>query len=220
MENSKIFNRIIYAIDDIQLSVDDIITQCLTFKKYLYAIKFHILYHSLGISNLIHISNRTGIPLFLDLKLYDTPETVIHTIYTFPDEVKFLTITSANNNVSSITAAASAARVKNIQLFVVGKLTSADQYDLRAFYDIIKIVNDNKLGLVCSGQLLSIAKAYDIPTITPGVALPFFLKHNSYNDQKQKSTDLIDLINQGTYPVLGRSMPTNPKQFEELIVYA
>ena len=208
-------NNIVYALDKTQ-NYDDLKN---TFKKYkglLHSIKVHSVYHQAGSDNLCVLSDRYKVPLFYDLKIYDTPNTTYETIKNLPKQVKYITVTYAYSNEDSIKAAKEAAVDYNKNIFIVSALTSSKIYygtRIEIYSSTCKVVNNlNKIyelkpmGVVVPCDFIQITKKYyDLTTLTPGLTTQTC--STDYTNQIYTGSILEAKISGGDVFVLGRNMP-------------
>lgn len=154
-----------------------------------------------------------GHNIFLDLKLYDIPNTVAHSIHSLGGlGVDMLTIHTSGGS-EMMKSANEIAKLYDLKLLGVTVLTSQDESDLiKTDYDLTTIINDlaNKaneaglFGIICS--------AVDIPGmritnnnlnyITPGIRLI----GDDVNDQKRVMTPNSAVANGADFIVVGRSI--------------
>ncbi len=215
--------HIVYALDQ----VDNYIDLEKIFYKYenvLHSIKFNSVYHQVGSNNLVLLSQRYQIPLFYDLKIYDTPNTVYSTIQHLPKEVKYVTVTYAHNNRASLEAARQAAIDFDKKLFVVSVLTSTNttiKYLEETYHSMCQEVSDlnldwsNKLGVVIPTSYITIAKDYNITTLTPGLVVEEN-QQAGYKNQVSVGTLQEAYELGGDLFVLGRNMPTSKEDVIKL----
>jgi len=217
-------NKIVYAIDS-NKSYDELEN---VFKKYsglLHSIKLNSLIYTFRINQLVILSVNYNIPLFFDLKLYDTPKTVYNTIANLPPAVKYVTVTFANHNHYSIEAAAKASYDFNKEIFVVSVLTSSittenfiKNYNIYLANNVVELneKHNSKMGMVVPTKYITLVKdiSNDITTLTPGLAVN---KEQLKNYIKQYSIGLVEEAKAagGDLFVLGRNM-ISPKELFKL----
>ncbi len=162
-----------------------------------------------------------GHNIFLDLKLYDIPNTVTKAVHSLGSlGVDMLTV-HTSGGFEMLEKANEAAKQYELNLLGVTVLTSQDVSELpKTDYDLKTIIDDlatkaNKAGLfgiVCS--------ALDIPTInvednnlnyiTPGIRLV----GDSANDQKRIMTPNSAVANGANFLVVGRSITASDNPLE------
>lgn len=164
-----------------------------------------------------------GHDIFLDLKLYDIPNTVTKAIHSLGSlGVDILTV-HTSGGLEMLKKANAAASEYNLNLLGVTVLTSQGVDELlKTDYTLNEIINDlankandaNLYGIVCS--------ALDIPNIdvensqlkyvTPGIRL----EGDSADDQKRIMTPQKAIANGSDYLVVGRSITNSD---EPLVSY-
>jgi len=221
-------NKIVYAIDKLLPSSDCYTTLRKEFKKYkglLHSIKLNSMIYTTDIDELCLLSTVYDVPLFFDLKLYDTPITVYNTIANMPPEVKYITVTFASHNHYSIEAAAKASYDFNKEIFIVSVLTSSittksyiKNYNIYLANNVVELNKkyESKLGMVVPADYVKGVKAIDssIITLTPGLAVN---KDQLKDYKKQYSVGLVEEVKSsgGDLFVLGRNM-LEPKELIKL----
>ncbi len=215
--------KLVYALDkDVTLKeLEEIFFKC---KGRVHSIKFNSMYHSLGNQVLTTLSRTYDIPLFYDLKLYDTPNTVYDTIKRLPKEVKYVTVAHANNNSTSLDYAAKASLETGKQLFVVSTLTSSDaspQYFRQNCLDTSIIVEELNqeyginMGMVVPIAFIKFVKKRRITTLTPGLVVDEN-QLSVYRNQRQIGS-LADAVKTGgDLFVLGRYFPSDTATIDKL----
>lgn len=157
----------------------------------IHSIKVNSIYHRFGNDILVSLSNKYNIPLFYDLKIYDTPLTVEKTLLNIPKEVSYVTITYAHDNLTSLSKAFQIAKETGLFLFVVSALTStnASKAVLEDIYkdmcNIISTLNSLykvSMGIVIPADYIELAKNSELTTLTPGLVIND-LQRKSYSDQ-------------------------------------
>lgn len=162
-----------------------------------------------------------GHNIFLDLKLYDIPNTVTKAVHSIGSlGVDMLTV-HTSGGYEMLEKANDAAKQYNLNLLGVTVLTSQDVSELpKTDYNLEQIINDlaskaNKAGLygiICSAK--------DIPTITiednklnyitPGIRLA----GDSADDQKRVMTPDTAIENGADFLVVGRSITASNEPYQ------
>ncbi len=156
-----------------------------------------------------------GHNIFLDLKLYDIPNTVAKAIHSLGSlGVDMLTIHTSGGDAMLI-AAKQAASNYNLKLLGVTVLTSQDvselpktDYSLEAIIkDLATKANNSKLyGIICSAQDIPQIQIENnqLKYITPGIRLA----SDSNDDQKRVMTPPAAIANGSDFLVVGRTITT------------
>ena len=185
-------------------------------------------YCSFG-NELVKDLKKQGYKIFLDLKLYDIPNTVYETIKVLDKlKIDFLTI-HALGGIEMMKAARKA--TSKIKLLAVTILTSMDEKKLKDELLIKKSVNEtvetlainawnSKIdGVICSAN--EAKKIKNITTnkflvVTPGIRL----ENQSNDDQARVATPNFARKNESDFIVVGRAITKskNPKQDYETIL--
>jgi orotidine-5'-phosphate decarboxylase len=153
-----------------------------------------------------------GLPVFLDVKLHDIPNTVAKAVGALrPQEPAVLTVHAAGGR--AMLEAAKAAASPNTKVVAVTVLTSLDGDDLRSIgvasdpreqvERLAKLAKSAGLdGIVCSGAEVAAAKAAwpDGYFVVPGVRLP----GGDVSDQKRVVTPRQALKDGASILVIGR----------------
>ncbi len=171
-----------------------------------------------------------GHDVFLDLKLYDIPNTVTKAVHSLGSlGVDMLTV-HTSGGFEMMKQANDAAKEYNLNLLGVTVLTSQDVSELlKTDYDLKTIIDDLASKANDAGLYGIVCSALDIPTIevennlltyvTPGIRLA----GDSSDDQKRIMTPDSAINNGANYLVVGRSITSsnNPietyHQMQELI---
>jgi orotidine-5'-phosphate decarboxylase len=155
--------------------------------------------------------------IWLDLKLYDIPNTVASAIYSLKDlkNIKYLTVHISGGIEMIKKAKKLAARTnKNLKILGVTILTSFNEKDIKKtghtknikelVLQQVKLARLANLdGIVCSGyEVLSIKRIFKKEIITPGIRLP----GDSKQDQRRVMTPKSAFKNGATGIVIGRSI--------------
>jgi len=155
---------------------------------------------------------RLGIPVFLDLKLHDIPNTVAKAVEALRQlEPAVLTVHAAGGR--AMLEAAKAAAAPTTKVVAVTVLTSLDREDLQSIgiqgdpaeqvRRLAQLARDAGLdGIVCSGAEVSAARQVwpDGFFVVPGVRLP----GGAAGDQKRVVTPREALDNGASILVIGR----------------
>jgi orotidine-5'-phosphate decarboxylase len=155
---------------------------------------------------------RLGIPVFLDLKLHDIPNTVAKAVEALrPLEPAVLTVHAAGGR--AMLEAAKAAAAPNTKVVAVTVLTSLDSQDLRSIgvqddpeeqvRRLAQLARDAGLdGIVCSGAEVAAARQAwpDGFFVVPGVRLA----SGAVGDQKRVVTPREALDSGASILVIGR----------------
>jgi orotidine-5'-phosphate decarboxylase len=155
-----------------------------------------------------------GKQVFLDLKLYDIPETVKRaTAQVAKTGVRFLTVHGSN---AVMRAAAEGRGASELELLAVTVLTSFDREDLAqlgypsSVADLVQLRVKNAMaagmdGIVCSAKEATAVRALTGPQailVTPGVRSP----SADSGDQKRVATPAEALAAGADYLVIGREI--------------
>lgn len=166
-----------------------------------------------GINSVAALKKKYKFNLFLDLKLYDIPNTVkgaVESISTL--EPKFLTV-HASGGAKMINTAAAALPSGSITAVTVLTSFSEDEFSLLGFKDGIQstvklwatqAINAGATSLVCSPHEAKIIRSIskDVVIITPGVRAP----GDDVGDQSRVMTPKEALDNGANFVVIGRSI--------------
>ncbi|WOO87546.1 orotidine-5'-phosphate decarboxylase [Mollicutes bacterium LVI A0039] len=162
-----------------------------------------------------------GHNIFLDLKLYDIPNTVSKAVHSLGSlGVDMLTI-HTSGGVEMLTQANAAAKAYNLNLLGVTVLTSQDVSELvKTDYCLEEIINDladkanqsGLYGIICSAQDIPGIEVSDnnLKYITPGIRLD----GDSSDDQKRVMTPNLAIDNGADFLVVGRSITTSSTPYE------
>ena len=180
---------------------------------------------SCGISG-CHTMKEFGLPLFIDLKLYDIPNTVVSALRgIFALEPEYTTLHISGGE-EMLKIALKNIKKFNLKTKVLGVtlLTSLDGTDSKKIYgekDTDKLIKKLALiaskakiaGLICSGQDLKSLKSFKkLLKVTPGVKLL-----DRKDDQKRVSFVHDALNNGANFVVIGREL-INAKDPMKLII--
>ncbi|KJV68695.1 orotidine-5'-phosphate decarboxylase [Candidatus Neoehrlichia procyonis] len=164
-----------------------------------------------GISG-IKVLSQLDIPIFLDLKLHDIPNTVSKAIYVLKDlNIKMITIHISGGK-EMIVRSIDVLIDSNILLIGVTVLTSMNDNDLKdiGIYQstrahvssLVKLAVDSGLkGVVCSAhEVKKIRQKYcDLKLIVPGIRMT-----GDSGDQKRVSIPKTVMLDGANYLVIGR----------------
>ena len=187
------------------------------------------LYAAAGMS-FVHELGESGKHVFLDLKLYDIPETVKRAVaQVAKTDVRFLTVHGSN---AIMKAAVEGRAGSGLELLAVTVLTSFDQQDLAelgyaaSIPELVSLRVRNALaagfeGIVCSPLEAAAVRAEAGPQaiiVTPGVRSA----SAEVADQKRVATPQQALEAGATYVVIGREVTraTDPRAAVERVVNA
>ena len=155
-----------------------------------------------------------GIPIFLDLKLHDIPNTVAEAIRSIDDLLVYLTTVHIAGGKEMLKAAFAAAAEKGIEIAGVTKLTSIES----SIEDVISMASvAYEVGVrhfVCSAKEVSQMKNSfpDAKIIVPGIRL----EQDEKQDQCRTATPAEAIRNGADYIVLGRTITSSPNPIEKL----
>lgn len=171
-----------------------------------------------------------GHNIFLDLKLYDIPNTVTKAIHSLGSlGVDMLTLHTSGGE-EMLKKANEAAKEYDLKLLGVTVLTSQDVSELpKTDYSLEEVITDlatkannaNLFGIICSALDIPNLKSLDtnLNYITPGIRLA----GDDANDQKRVMTPDMAIANGSNFLVVGRSITgsDNPldryKEIKQLI---
>lgn len=221
-------NPIICAIDT--KNINDALALAYDIKSYVGFIKLGLeFFVSHGPQGILKMQ-KVGIPIFLDLKFHDIPNTVaecVRSATTLGVSIMTLHCSGGSKMLASAqraaTEEASRHSIDKPLLFGVTVLTSIDDSDLKAVgyksgsvetvNALAALANTSKLdGIVCSAHEVSLVKkTYDhsLLTIVPGIRP----EGTDVGDQKRVMTPKEALVAGADYLVIGRpiTQSSNPK---------
>lgn len=154
-----------------------------------------------------------GHNIFLDLKLYDIPNTVTKAIHSLGSlGVDMLTLHTSGGE-EMLKKANEAAKEYDLKLLGVTVLTSQDVSELpKTDYSLEEVITDlatkannaNLFGIICSALDIPNLKSLDtnLNYITPGIRLA----GDDANDQKRVMTPDMAIANGSNFLVVGRSI--------------
>ncbi|QXK92531.1 orotidine-5'-phosphate decarboxylase [Neoehrlichia mikurensis] len=203
-------NPIICALDT--ANIDNAIQLAKLIKGKVSMIKLGLEFFTAhGISG-VKVMSQLDIPIFLDLKLHDIPNTVARAISIIKDlNIKMMTIHISGGK-EMILRAMDVLLDSTILLVGVTVLTSIDNNDLRdvgiyqdtsVYVDsLVKLaVNSGLKGIVCSAyEVKEIRNKYcDLKLIVPGIRIMY-----NDSDQKRISDPKTVILDGANYLVIGR----------------
>ena len=153
----------------------------------------------------------TGLPIFLDLKLNDIPNTVVSAVKSLKNlKISYLTV-HLSSGLSALKALKKVSR--KIKIVGVTTLTSLNNKDLKEVgynkkvNELVrhqaKLASKAKLdAIVCSGhEIRSVKRVFKKEIITPGIKM-----HNTKNDQKRVMRPTDAFAEGSNWLVIGRSI--------------
>ncbi|MCU7611451.1 orotidine-5'-phosphate decarboxylase [Anaplasma capra] len=210
-------NPIICALDMMDIDRAVALTKAVRSKVAMVklGLEFFSLYGTSGVQRIIEL----GVPVFLDLKLHDIPNTVARAI----NAVKCLDIAMLTIHVSGgksmIRSSLDALLDTNILLAGVTVLTSLDEDDLSAFLGVRKSLESYVMRLVDlavdAGLRAVVCSAHEVGPIRklhPGIKLvtPGIRITTGTDDQKRVKTPMEALSEGADYLVIGRPITQSP----------
>ncbi len=218
-------DRLIYALDGMALQEAIGAVRQLREVVKIYKVGPSLIYQGgLEVANqIVNAGGGEEVKVFLDMKTWDIPETVLHAIDTInafgAESVVFATIHTYSLNLQKLVEAK---KDRKFKIFAVTLLTSQDQTDL-ADLQIQMSVEDYVLymakrarefrcdGIICSGLEAKKIKeeiGRDFLTIVPGVRPAGF--QLGTDDQKRVVTPREAILNGADYIVVGRPIRNSP----------
>lgn len=213
-------NKIIPALDG--MNREEVITFLERIQNHFSIVKIGMeLFYKEGPDFVKEIHRDYGFEVFLDLKLYDIPNTVAGAIKSLQGlPIKFLTIHLSGGE-EMVTRAISQAResIPSTKLLGVSYLTSLDdsyfhqvqginQGQIQSAFDrLFTLADKTKIdGIVCSPLELDQVQSYSFHKVCPGVRFEDEIKSGNIGDQKRVLTP-YEAINKGAdFLVMGRSL--------------
>jgi orotidine-5'-phosphate decarboxylase len=214
-------DKLILALDT--PNIDDAIIYAKKFKNHITAIKLGLeFFISCGPQGIMKVS-QLNIPIFLDLKLHDIPNTVECAVREAVKlDIFMLTLHCAGGKemlkraVNIARETANKYNVTNTNILGVTILTSLDQTDLsdigysqdleKNVLNLATIAKSSGLdGIVCSAHEISLIKknfGNDLKIITPGIRFP----QDTSSDQKRIMSPKQAIQLGSDYLVMGRSL--------------
>lgn len=229
-------NQIICAIDNINVNYAKELI--LEIKPYVAMVKLGLEFFCANGPVGVKEISKMNVPIFLDLKLHDIPNTVSKALKSMiPLQVSLLTIHSlggANMMKGAIKLVKEEAALHNIKapmLVAVTILTSMDEADLESI-GIDSCTSDAALklaslaqnagldGIVCSPHEIALIKkkcGVNFKTVVPGIRPAL----DSINDQKRVLTPMEAIKKGADYLVIGRPITEapNPKEAARKIAF-
>ena len=165
--------------------------------------------------------------IFLDLKLYDIPATVLGTLRTIPPGLAFITLPSDQGPTGLQKFVAAAGTISPIKFLAVTVLTSVTATDLQALGYEQRFADDPTQlvllraqmaqaagchGVVCSGREVKQVKELcgpDFVTVCPGIRPAWAAVAG--DDQQRIVTPFEAIKNGADYIVVGRPIRTYPE---------
>jgi orotidine-5'-phosphate decarboxylase len=182
--------------------------------------------------NFVHeIYHKTGLDIFLDLKLHDIPQTVCSAIKSLKGlPIKFLTLhLSGGLKMLEMARKQAASTSPDLKLLGVSYLTSLDQSDFSqiwgireikdAFYKLFNLAGLSGIhGVVSSPHELAFLKDHkqELLKITPGIRFPEEIDQHKTQDQKRVQTPEFAFSQGADYLVMGRSLTQTPHLLKRL----
>ena len=218
--NTPIKAPIILALDDTNFDkIFDLANQLSPYIAYFkLGLEFYSKFGPDGISKFTNAK----LPIFLDLKLHDIPNTIAKSV----SELCKLNISMLTIHISGgkkmLEAAINARNEidKNVMLLGVTILTSLDNQDIESIgfknnlnqqvINLFKIANNVKLDGVVSSAAevteLSKINNNNLKFITPGIRLEKEILSKNISDQKRVITPKQAILNGSNYLVIGRTI--------------
>lgn len=222
-------NPIICAADT--KSIKEATALATDIKPYVGAIKLGLEFFTTNGSNGLQEVAKVGLPIFLDLKFFDIPNTVYEAVYAATQRgVNIITIhtlggaTMMKAAAEAATKAASDKKIDRPLIVGVTILTSMDNSDLEQIG--IKATLENQVktlaklakasgldGIVCSAHEIEMVKSTcgnDFYTVVPGIRP----ENSQNNDQKRVTTPKKAITNGADFLVIGRpiTLSESPKR--------
>lgn len=205
-------NKLILAIDTANLfHALDLVAEL---GRYIAVVKLGLEFFSSCGANGVRRIAKLGIPIFLDLKLYDIPTTVAKTITVLNDlPITMVTVHIAGGR-KMLKAAVHSAH-KRLRIIGVTVLTSNTVYDAEEVVEMASIAQECQLnGVVASVAEARAIKAFcgkDFIVITPGIRLG-----QNYHDQKRTATPIQAFNAKADYIVLGRTVTQSSHRLQTI----
>ena len=212
------------SFEEFKSLIDELATTGCGFKVGMQA------FYGLGEKTLDYLKERE-LPVFLDLKLHDIPNTVSQGIYNLVKRYKPELINiHSSGGFEMMRRTVEAIKELDVQTKLIGVtvLTSLDQEDIENTWKTHLSIDDHVMnlaklskeagldGIVCSCHESKKVKA-ELPsflTITPGIRL-----NSSTNDQKRVVTPKQAKENLADYLVIGRGITASENREQALLEY-
>lgn len=177
---------------------------------------------------LVNTLTARGLQVFVDLKLFDVPQTVARaTAQVAASGARFLTVHGNDTIMQAAVAAAAGSELSILAVTVLTSMDEADARDLGFAANISQVAQARAAramqlgcaGVVCSGwEVQTLRQAHARATlVTPGIRLQ---SAASADDQKRVATPRAVIAAGGDYLVVGRPITTadNPRaQFQTIL---
>ncbi|MFV0556875.1 MAG: orotidine-5'-phosphate decarboxylase [Lactovum sp.] len=188
-------------------------------EKLFVKIGMELLYKE-GLSIISEIKAR-GHQIFLDLKLYDIPNTVSSAIHSLGLLGVDLLTVHASGGLEMLKAAQKAAQEYSLNLLAVTVLTSQEVHELpktdyslnEIIYDLAqKSVEAKMFGIICSAKDIPYLKEFkdQLQFITPGIRL----LSDDKNDQKRVTSPDQAIQNGANFLVIGRTITQSLETYQ------
>jgi len=200
--NNEYFSKVIVALDDNDIyRLIDIVNQLSYFVNF-YKVGLQS-FISIG-KELIKILKSLNCKVFLDLKIYDTPNTIFKTVEEFEKlNIDYFTIDTK----CDIKIFKELSKNTNMKIIGIGNLTSDSSFNIRE-----EILN------YLDGHITPFNYLNEIPNnlikITPSIR-PVW-SNVSYSHQNNTTTPLEALYNGSDYIILGRTLTKEKNMLESL----
>lgn len=197
-------NVIFLAIDTTNISNAQYLIE--ETKDYLAGIKLGMeFFYSNGITGINRLAT-FGLPIFLDLKMYDIPTTMGNSVSALQEaKWDYLSIHLANHTEAIL--AAKENLLDNRQLIGITTLSSDERLEIKSIQAHLcyAVVLDIK-NIVLPGPLLSKIEFHGLTIFTPGISM----WAKGHNDQYWNSTPVQAYKSGADYLVIGRSITKAP----------
>lgn len=167
---------------------------------------------TVGGINYIQVLKQLGKKVFLDLKLFDIPNTLVRTCTILNEyNIDFLTVDAkvGQESIKQIQ------KVYKGQIFLVSDLTSSN--DTNNILHTALVAKELNVGLICAGpdlrDVLSLAPG--LVTACPGLSVD---GAKVITDQKRVCTPYYAILNGAKYLIMGRSI-TRSDDVEDVLNY-
>ena len=214
---------LVYAFDkefgDCRQAEKELLDFINKYGNYVHAIKLNSVYHLLGRKKIDEIFK--DYKLFLDLKLYDIPRTIIKTIKYLPLSTTYLTITYCNNIYKTrddVLSILKLAEIFDIKLLFVSELTSVKVESEENYENMCRFVNklnSDNVGVVLPGYYALLGKKYDLLVASPGLFIDY-TELGKYDDQKMVTSVNVAKANGTNLFILGTNFPKSKDKVKDL----